>query len=467
MSRTCTLAVGSLLSLVVAAPLVAACESNNTSTPQGDAGGAPAVDGSGADASVPSTCVPATGAGTKHVDKPAADETWSAAASPHVIDAAFSIPAGRIITVEPCTVVQLKGAVGLLVEGKLLALGTASEPIRFERGDAATAWTSIEARKGAELRFAYVSVEGGGSSGGSPLTQFGALDIRGDQDLATQPIFFADHVTVKGSKSLGVLVREGGGFASGSQDLAIVGGASFPISIWGRAAGTLPSGAYTGNATDEILLPAVGGRDDIKEDTTLAARGVPYRIGGLTGGTLLAVAGIGSSPLLTIAPGVTLRFAKDARLLLDAASGTATGALHAEGTAAQPIVFASAAAAPAAGDWVGIVIKGTPDARDKIHNATIAHAGGASQISSFDCPGPSSTSFADEGAIVMAGGQPATAFVTNTTIDRSAGDGIVRGWTGDPVDLLATNTFTRVARCNQTFPKPRAGVCPNPAPCPK
>jgi hypothetical protein len=120
------------------------------------------------------------------------------------------------------------------------------------------------------------------------------------------------------------------------------------------------------------------------------------------------VVGIGSAPLLTVAPGVTLRFAKDARLLLDAASGTATGAIHAEGTAVEPIVLESAAAAPAAGDWVGIVIKGTPDARDKIKSATIAHAGGASQISSFDCPGPSSTSFADEGAIVMAGGQPAS-----------------------------------------------------------
>ncbi len=57
--------------------------------------------------------------------------------------------------------------------------------------------------------------------------------------------------------------------------------------------------------------------------------------------------------------------------------------------------------------------------------------------------------------------------MTNTTIDSSAGEGIVRGWTGDPVELLATNTFTNIARCNQTFPKPSMGVCPAPAPCPK
>jgi hypothetical protein len=264
-----------------------------------------------------------------------------------------------------------------------------------------------------------------------------------------------------------VLVREGGGFASGSRDLTITGGATFPISIWGRAAGTLPSGTYTGNGDDEIVLPAVGGRDDIKEDTTLAARGVPYRIGGPDGGKSLTIAGSASVPLLTIEPGVTLRFDKDARLLVDANGSAPAGALRAEGTADKPIVFESAAAAPAAGDWVGIVIEGAPDARNVITHAKISHAGGPSQISSYGCMSPGAPSFANEGAILFIDGQPASAFVTNSTIDQSAGEGIVRGWTGPPVDFLPTNTFTNIARCNQTFPKPEGSVCPEPAPCPK
>ncbi len=463
MSRARIAIWGSLLSLAATAPFYTACKSDGASAPQGDGG----VVIPAADADVPSTCAPPTGAGTKHDATPSADETWTAAASPHVIDASLSIPAGLTITVEPCAVVQLKGAVGLLVQGKLVAQGAADKPIRVERGDAATAWTSIEARKGSELRLAYLTIEGGGNPSGGAVTQFGALDVRGDQDVAPQPIVLADHVTIKGSQSLGMLVREGGGFAPGSTDLAITGGATFPISIWGRAAGALPSGTYTGNATDEIFVPANGGPDDIKEDTTFADRGVPYRIGGLTGGKSLTVAGAGVIPLLTIAPGVTLRFAKDVRLDLDQASGAATGALRAEGTAAKPITFTSAAATPAAGDWVGIVIEGTPDSRDKIAFAKIAYAGGASQLSSFDCPEALNPSFSNEGAIVIVGGRPASAFVTNTTIDSSAGEGIVRGWTGDPVELLATNTFTNIARCNQTFPKPSMGVCPDPAPCPK
>ncbi len=60
---------------------------------------------------------------------------------------------------------------------------------------------------------------------------------------------------------------------------------------------TTPSGTYTGNETDEIILPAEGTRDDIRRDTTLADRGVPYRIGGPTGGKTFPVGQKGAAPL--------------------------------------------------------------------------------------------------------------------------------------------------------------------------
>jgi hypothetical protein len=428
--------------------------------------GSDAGDGRDRDGAVASSCAPATGPGTTH-DSVTADETWTAAGSPHIVARSLAIAAGRTVTIEPCAVVRMNEDVSILVEGKLLAIGAADQRIRIGRGDDGAPWRTIEARRGAEIRFAFVTLEGGGAPGNEPLTRVGALDIRGDQESAPQPVFFADHVTVRNSASLGILVREGGAFAPGSQALTVTGGASFPISIWGRAAGTLPPGAYTANAIDEIILPAMGGRDDIKEDTTLAARGVPYRIGGPSGGKSLTIAAAGV-PRLTIEPGVKLRFEKDARLLVDSSGSTPLGALVARGTADKPIVFESAAATPAAGDWVGIVIEGTPDPRTAIAHAKITHAGGASQISSYGCPSPGAPSFGNEAAILIIGGEaPTTGFVTNTIVEQSAGEGIVRGWTGDPVDFLATNTFTGIARCNQTFPKPAASVCPNPAPCPK
>ncbi|MBX3230285.1 MAG: hypothetical protein KIT84_03875 [Labilithrix sp.] len=50
---------------------------------------------------------------------------------------------------------------------------------------------------------------------------------------------------------------------------------------------------------------------------------------------------------------------------------------------------------------------------------------------------------------------------------RSSTPSFVRGWTGEAVDFLATNTFVGVSRCWQTFPRPAAGSCPDPPPCPK
>ncbi len=440
---------------LVLAPL--ACEDSTADTPPPS----PIPDGGGTDAEVPSTCPPVTGSGTKHEAGPTADETWTAAASPHLIETTLSIAAGRTITIEPCAVVRLSGAGGMIVEGKLVALGTADKRIVVERAEASASWRSIETRQGAEVRLAYVDIDGGGKD--VP----GALDVRGDQETATQPILFVDHVTVKGSASVGVNLREGGGFASGSNALTVTGSSTFPVSIWGRAAGTLPTGTFTGNGTDEILLPAVGGRDDVREDATFANRGVPYRVGATSGNGVLRAGASGSVPLLTIEAGVTMRFAKGARFLIAATNGVAEGALSVAGTAASPVVFTSAEATPAAGDWVGLVLEGAADARTKITHAKISYAGASSQVSSFGCPSPNAASFANDAAIVIAGAQPPSAFVTNTGIADSAGEGIVRGWTGDEIDFLATNTFSNIARCNQTFPKPTAGVCPDPAPCPK
>lgn len=68
-------------------------------------------------------------------------------------------------------------------------------------------------------------------------------------------------------------------------------------------------------------------------------------------------------------------------------------------------------------------------------------------------------------------GYPPSEFVTNTTILASKTNGIDRGWRSDssPVEFLATNTFTNVALCQQTFAPNAANNCPAPAsvPCPQ
>jgi hypothetical protein len=399
-----------------------------------------------------------TGEGTKHTAL-AADETWSAATSPHIIETQLAIPKGVTLTLEPCAVVRLAPAGGILVEGKLLGAGLADKKITVERLDASKPWTKIEVRSG-EMRLAHAVVRGGGDPSSSDPSTEAMVDVRGDQEQPTQPLVHVESVTLRDSKSLGLLVREGGGFAAGSKELTVTGSASYPIRTWGRAAGTLPRGTYSANAIDEVAINASGGRDDVQEDTTLPNLGVPYRIAGPS----FIVRSATAVSLLTIEKGTTLRFSKSSRMIVDATTtdAAATGALVADG-----VTFTSAVATPQAGDWVGIMFRGILDARNKIANSKISYAGADSQASSYGCPSEMATSFGNDAAVLILGHRPSGAFVTSTTIEKSLGDGIVRGWTGDEVDFLATNTFTDVARCFQTFPKPASAVCPDTTPCPR
>jgi hypothetical protein len=63
------------------------------------------------------------------------------------------------------------------------------------------------------------------------------------------------------------------------------------------------------------------------------------------------------NPVLTLEPGVQVRFEQAASLTVgDGAGGQ--GMLRAEGTAAQPILFTSNAGQPQPGDWQGLALLG-------------------------------------------------------------------------------------------------------------
>src|SRR5205085_10090921 len=112
--------------------------------------------------------------------------------------------------------------------------------------------------------------------------------------------------------------------------------------------------------------------------------------------------------------------------------------------AAEPIVFSSAKAAPAAGDWLGLMFGGIPNSANAMEFVRVQHAGATSTVTGGSCePGNSH-------AAITLRVQPATRFITNTTVLDSSGDGINRGWT-DPapsLDFLPTNAFMGVLGCN-------------------
>ncbi|MCU0915264.1 MAG: right-handed parallel beta-helix repeat-containing protein [Planctomycetes bacterium] len=81
------------------------------------------------------------------------------------VDQPVTVPAGKVLTIEPGTVVLLKKGVSILVEGRLMAEGTEAQPIRFTHyGDGAT-WKQIKFVEAADSRFEHCIFEYADSAG--------------------------------------------------------------------------------------------------------------------------------------------------------------------------------------------------------------------------------------------------------------------------------------------------------------
>lgn len=402
-----------------------------------------------------------------------ADETWTADESPHQIE--FDTVINGTVTIDPCATVTIAAGrtVTLGPAAKIVARGEARKPITFNaRGGA---YAGIRGTGAASLDLAYVVFHGGGDPGPRATDLAGTIELSGDATRPAQPLLAVRNVIIEGSRSSGIVLSNSAGFVASSSALTVTGSAAFPVVIGARAAGTLPNGAYSGNGLDRIALSATGGDEGIREDVTLRAIGVAYQVGTpSTPGTLEVGTGTGTGlATLRIDQGVALAVKKGGVISVDGTPGTApaTGALVAEGGASTPIVFTSAEASPAAGDWRGIWFGQVPAAQNRIDNAEVRFAGGASTVASASC---NVVTGQQNDAAIRIFGVPTTQFVTNTKILTSAANGVDRGWT-DPADagadassttFLPTNSFTTIARCTQTLPRFADGGCPATPACP-
>lgn len=441
-------------------PLLAFGCSNDpgtTATPAPD-GGSP--EGGSASA----TCAPVAGPGTMHDRDIEASETWTAAGSPHLVTAPIDVVNGATLTIEPCAEVRMAKDTSIDVAspsestGALKAEGSAEKPIRFVSNVAGERWRQIFVRvPGGRATLRHVTLEGGGAD---LETMHATLFVRGPGEWPSRRDVLVDHVTIKGSLGHGAVVDRAAAFAEGSSDLVIQGAGDFPIRIGEGAIHTLPKGSYTGNATDEILIyeDAVLPGSGLRENATMKDHGVPYRIGQGTNKQMRVV-----DSTLTIDAGVKLRFEKDAGFVVNHTTDDvpATAALVAVGTSERPIVFTSAAAAPAAGDWVGLSFGARALGTNRLDHVRIEYAGAACL-----CGGATCSDIAEHDAAIHLGRQPASGFsVTNTTFANIDGHAVHRAWVGTMTpSFIATNTFTSVSGCPQTLPFPEGGTCPDPKP---
>lgn len=418
-------------------------------------------------------CAPG-GAPVMHSANITADETW--ASGVHVVPSTIHVQSGAHLTIAACSDVQLGSDAAIVVDataGGLVARGDASNPITFEPQQPAP-WGSLQATAPATIDLAFATLKGGGGAGSHSSAPFGGASLVGQGDVKSPPkILGVDHVTISGSTGLGVFVR-GARFTDASAALTISASGYYPVYGGIASASSLPSGTYTGNAIDQILLQSIGpaayeDSGPLLVDATLHDRGLPYRVG-LTPSSIRVGSGVAQDPgeLLTIEANVTILFTPQgtggrSQLIVngidDGAGGSPQGALVVLGTAATPVTFDSAADVPAAGDWQGLYFAHFVDPRTTVAGAVIADAGGNSGSVGVceNAPG-SGHAEADCAVDIFVDTAPA-AFLQMSTIRNSALCGVYRGWKASDVDFTA-NEFDGVPGCVQTNVPDASNACP-------
>jgi hypothetical protein len=437
------------------APAPAAGSSVRTPAPS-RAGGCPAT-------------APATALlpGTVHDTTVQRDETWTLEDSPHRLPDGVEVHDGATLTIAPCAVVLVGNGHGVFVRdgGGLSAAGDAQRPVRFgsnnpqpQAGDWQGVWVSANARR--NQRLSYVVMEHGGADweGRTACLEVAAVGLH------------VDHLTARACRGFGVALVDNGTFSPDSSDLTVTGTVAGNAPLTGAvyvhrapSVGSLPAGAYTGNAQDEVFIAEAGAGSDlttIRQTTTWRNPGVPYH---LADNSDLRVDGP-TAPVLTIAPGTTLRFGRGSGLSV---GYDAEGGLVLDGGGdATRITLRSAGTDESPGLWHGVYLGARFNRTvTRLRYVTLRNAGEAWNGQLCDWEGGGA-----DNPFVMFEAAPNAGSVEHLAFAGGAPDGVAIGrrWNGAPFDFNAPalgNDFAQFgAGCHQSPIADASGACPDPAP---
>lgn len=279
--------------------LLAACDETSSTTPPttppttfdaGDPGDPGARDGGGGDGAGPVlTACPDTskGTGTDHATEIAADETWTAAASPHRVK--FGIRTLAKLTIEPCATVLVDADYVITVgssdkAGALVAKGERGvdangQPVRrgvtFAAADPQKPWGGLTVWPTSKLDLETVTLTDGASapseqSGGGVILARGETFAGGEVVTNVRAV----DVVIGKARGYGFNLLGLAGFTSDSRDITVKDGGraerAFPMRLEPGALSTVPTGlTFTGNAADAIEI--VAGNTAMGSDTVKAA----------------------------------------------------------------------------------------------------------------------------------------------------------------------------------------------------
>lgn len=417
-------------------------------------------------------CGTASGVVVQHTTDISTNQTWAGDGVTHAVPNDIAITGVAVLTISPCAIVSMGANASITVNGSATLLVAGSGPsgqVFFKRANASQAWGILRGGSAtALLDLRYAQIDGAGSFGGQYRNPAIAI-IGPGYGAAPVATLRVDHVTIEAPQGTGVYIDTNGAFTTDSQQLVVHAANDYPLVMTMMSLGSIPTGTYTGNLVDEVLVN--GPNANVFANMTIHKRGIPVRIK-TQGLTVAPSVNNGDIVTLTIEPGVTLKFPKvsagqsGARVSFGGngnSPNNPTGVLNAMGTAADPIVFTSGEAVPAPGDWIGLWLDTATNSR--LDHVEISYAGAASGISSANCK---TTGTPDDAALIVGDFEtqyvPPSNLLTNSHIHHSAGHGIDAIWPNsshNSPDLTATNTIDNVAFCRQTY----NAVTP-PATCP-
>ena len=336
--------------------------------------------------------------------------TWLNQGVPYVLGGDISVQDATnspVLTIAPGCSLKFNGDyefyTGYTQAGAIVAEGTAAAPIVFSTTVSPKtpgSWSSVSAYYLATsaTSFAYCTFEYGGSA-----TSRGGFYADG-----ATPRF--QNCKVMHSASDGVILQSDASFGAFTGN-TISDCGSHAVEMYPEYVRTLGTGnTYTGNTNNDILIHAA----NVSTTGTWLNQGVPYVLAGD-----VEVEDASNSPILTIAPGTTVKLQAGAELYC---GYTQAGAILADGTAGQ-ITFISSGSSPQPGDWASISFYyRSIDAQCQLKNCVIEYAG------------------SHHGNIYV---QDALPTITGCDIGYSSDYGIYLDGTEypDPAQLQANNTF--------------------------
>ncbi|MFA5060279.1 MAG: FlgD immunoglobulin-like domain containing protein [Candidatus Omnitrophota bacterium] len=337
----------------------------------------------------------------------AGNTTWTLANSPYIvtgdIQVAYEGPwywgARAVLTIQPGVLVKFEPGAGLVIgngaAGGLQAVGTTEQPITFTSNAATPApgdWKGIYFHNNTvQTNLDHTIVEYGGHTNNANLYFEGT----------SPPVI---NSTIRFSSGDGIYANDTS--VPALSNLAINDNTFYPVNIHATTVDSLGLLSASGNGQGDIVkLRSTG---TIGASTAWPYTSIPYLVASDIEVAYIGPWYNGARAVLTIQPGVTVKFDPGAGLFMGINNA---GGLQAVGTTEQPITFTSNAATPTPGDWKGLYF-GTGTVQTNLDHTIVEYGGNTNNAN-----------------VYFNGTSP---LMTNSTIRSGSGDGIYANDTSVP-----------------------------------